>query len=310
MTSGSSFDLMAPRGTATFLCAAPTVLIGLAHAALEAARRNAPRGIRVLVAGAPPAAATIERVEVDLGWELTQVYGMTETAPLISICEPRPAHESMESGDRSRIKARQGVELVLAGELLVVDENGREVPHDGEMQGEIVSRGNMVMRGYFEDPQATAAAIRDGWMHTGDAAIVHPDGYIEIRDRLKDIIISGGENISSVEVEGILLRHPSVQECAVVGFPNEKWGESPRAFVVLKAGATATETDMRQFARDNMAHFKVPHAFKFGAGTAEDLDRQNSEVYFEERPVGDRRSVIKRPAIPRYVPPAVARACG
>jgi fatty-acyl-CoA synthase len=127
--------------------------------------------------------------------------------------------------------------------------------------GEIVARGNVIMKGYFEDPAATAEALRGGWMHTGDAAVVHPDGYVEIRDRLKDVIISGGENISSVEVEGVLLKHAAVQEVAVVGIPHEKWGEAPHAFVVLKAGATATEAELRDFTRTHMAHFKVPDGF-------------------------------------------------
>ena len=161
------------------------------------------------------------------------------------------------------IKARQGVELITSGELIVMDPNGDEVPHDGETLGEIVVRGNAVMKGYFRDPEATARAIYDGWFHTGDAAVTHPDGYIEIRDRLKDVIISGGENISSVEVEGVLLRHPAVQEAAIVGMPHEKWGEAPHAFVVLRSGATASEAELKQFARDQLAHFKVPQWISF-----------------------------------------------
>jgi len=144
-----------------------------------------------------------------------------------------------------------------------VDLNGDEVPHDGETIGEIVVRGNAVMKGYYNDPEATAAAIRDGWFHSGDAAVVHDDGYIEIRDRFKDVIISGGENISSVEVEGVLLHHPAVQEVAVVGMPHEKWGESPHAFVVLRTDATATEDEMKQFVRDRLAHFKMPQWVTF-----------------------------------------------
>ena len=150
---------------------------------------------------------------------------------------------------RADIKACQGVELLTSGDLRVMDEQGREVPRDGRTLGEIVVRGNVVMAGYYNDAEGTAQAIRDGWFHSGDAAVVHPDGYLEIRDRLKDVIISGGENISSVEVEGLLLRHPAVQEVAVVGVPHEKWGESPQAFVVLKAGAAASDTELRQFAR-------------------------------------------------------------
>jgi fatty-acyl-CoA synthase len=145
----------------------------------------------------------------------------------------------------------------------VVDEQGREVPRDGRTLGEIVVRGNAVMAGYYCDADGTAQSIRDGWFHSGDAAVVHPDGYLEIRDQLKDVIISGGENISSVEVEGLLLRHPAVQEVAVVGVPHEKWGESPHSFVVLKAGAVATDSELRQFARDHLAHFKVPQGFTF-----------------------------------------------
>ncbi len=270
------FTLIRDEGV-TLLCAAPTVLIGIASAPEdvrrillpteagsilpgEAAKRSS---VRVLTAGAPPAAATIERVEGELGWEITQVYGLTETAPFITICEPRPEHATLTPQARATIKARQGVEMITSGELLVVDEQGQEVPHDGATLGEIVARGNVVMKGYYNDPEATARAFEGGWFHTGDAAVVHPDGYVEIRDRLKDVIISGGENISSVEVEGMLLRHPAVQEVAVVGLPDERWGEAPHAFVVLKAGQNTTEEELRTFVRDRMAHFKVPKSFVF-----------------------------------------------
>ncbi len=255
------FPLMAQERV-TLLCAAPTVLIGIANCP-EELRRQAHPGVRVLTAGAAPAATTIERVEGEFGWEITHVYGLTETAPFITICEPRPEHAQLSPHERAVLKARQGVELITSGELLVVDEEGREVPHDGQTIGEIVARGNVVMAGYYNDPEATEKAFQGGYFHSGDAAVVHPDGYIEIRDRIKDVIISGGENISSIEVEGILLRHPAVQEVAVVGLPDERWGESPHAFVVLKAGATANADELRQFARDNMAHFKAPRGFHF-----------------------------------------------
>jgi fatty-acyl-CoA synthase len=246
----------------SMLCAAPTVLISIAHAP-EELRREARRGLRILTAGAPPAAATIERIEGELGWVITQAYGLTETSPFIAICESRPEHEQLSCADRSVIKACQGVELLTSGELRVVDEEGKDVPPDSETIGEIIVRGNAVMKGYYQDPEATAEAMRGGWFHTGDAAVIRPDGYVEIRDRLKDVIISGGENISSVEVEGVLLRHPAVQEVAIVGLPDERWGETPHAFVVLKAGATATETELRDYARDHLAHFKAPHGIKF-----------------------------------------------
>ena len=247
----------------SWLCAAPTVLIGLANAPAEV-RRDTPRGVHVVTAGAPPAAATIERLEGDLGWDVTQVYGLTETSPFITVCDPLPEHEGLNPEERAAIKARQGVELITSGELRVVDsESGEEVPHDGSTIGEIVVRGNVVLQGYYNDPEATAKAIKDGWFHTGDAAVVHPDGYAEIRDRIKDVIISGGENISSIEVEGCLLHHPAVQEVAVVGLPHERRGEAPCAFVVLKSGQTATEDELREFARARLAHFKVPQWFKF-----------------------------------------------
>jgi fatty-acyl-CoA synthase len=248
----------------TMFCAAPTVLIGLASAPAEL-RRDAPRGVRLFTAGAPPAAATIERIEGELGWQLTQVYGLTETSPFITICEVRPEHAELSPSDRATLKARQGVELITSGELRVVDDQDVEVPHDGQTLGEICVRGNVVMQGYYNDPEATAKAMRDGWFHSGDAAVVHPDGYAEIRDRIKDVIISGGENISSVEVEGVLLRHPAVQEVAIVGMPHEKWGEAPHAFVVLRAGATASEAEIKQYARDNLAHFKAPQWVSFVA---------------------------------------------
>jgi fatty-acyl-CoA synthase len=270
------FTLIHDEGV-TLLCAAPTILIGIANAPEDVRRILLPaeagstlstkaserRTVRVLTAGAPPAAATIERIEGELGWEITQVYGLTETAPFITICEPRPEHAMLSPQARATIKARQGVELIASGELLVVDEQDNEVPHDAATLGEIVARGNVVMKGYYKDPEATARAFEGGWFHTGDAAVVHPDGYVEIRDRLKDVIISGGENISSVEVEGMLLRHPAVQEVAVVGLPDEQWGEAPHAFVVLKAGQSATAEELRTFVRDRMAHFKVPKSFTF-----------------------------------------------
>ncbi len=244
----------------TFLCAAPTVLIGLANAP-EELRRPAAGRLRVMTAGAPPAAATIARVEGELGWEILHIYGLTETTPMITINERRPEHDALPADERARIKARQGVELVASGELRVVDLTGNEVPHDGATTGEITVRGNVVMAGYFDDPVATANAIRDGWFHTGDAAVVHPDGFVEIRDRLKDVIISGGENISSVEVEGVLLRHPAVAEVAVVGMPDERWGETPHAYVVPRSGATVDPGALHAFAREHLAHFKCPSAY-------------------------------------------------
>ena len=255
------FDLIRAERV-TMLCAAPTVLIAIASAPAEA-RAGAPAGVRVVTAGAPPAAATIERVEGELGWTITHVYGLTETAPFITVCEPRPEHDALSSSERAIVKARQGVELITSGHLRVVDEQDRDVPRDGATVGEITVRGNVVMEGYYNDPDATAVALRGGYFHSGDAAVVHPDGFVDIRDRLKDVIISGGENISSVEVEGVLLRHPSVQEAAVVGMPDARWGEAPYAFIVLKPGFAGSSDDLRAFTREHLAHFKCPHIFKF-----------------------------------------------
>jgi fatty-acyl-CoA synthase len=246
----------------SWLCAAPTVLISLASAPASV-RGEVPAGVHVVTAGAPPAAATIERLEGEFGWDVTQVYGLTETAPFITICAPLPEHEGLAPADRAVIKARTGVELLTSGELRVVGADGAEVPADGQAVGEIVVRGNVVMQGYYQDPEATTRAMGDGWFHTGDAAVVHPDGYVEIRDRLKDVIISGGENISSVEVEGVLLRHPAVQEVAIVGLPHEKWGETPHAFVLLRDGQSADEAELIAFARERLAHFKAPRGVSF-----------------------------------------------
>jgi fatty-acyl-CoA synthase len=243
-----------------WMCAAPTVLISLASARSSL---PVPQGVRVVTAGAPPAAATIERLEGQFGWEVTQAYGLTETAPFITVCAPLPEHQGLPAGSRAVIKARQGVELITSGELRVVSADGQPVPADGVTVGEIVVRGNVVMEGYYHDPEATKRVMGDGWFHTGDAAVMHPDGYAEIRDRLKDVIISGGENISTVEVEGTLLRHPAIQEVAVVGLPDEKWGETPHAFVVLAADATVSAEEVISFAREHLAHFKAPTGVTF-----------------------------------------------
>jgi len=241
----------------SWLAAAPTVLISLANAPADVRGEVRP-GVHVVTAGAPPAAATIERLERDFGWEVTHVYGLTETAPFITVCAPLPEHAELSSSERAVVKARQGVELISSGELRVATPDGAEVPWDGETIGEITVQGNVVMSGYYNDPEATDKAMGDGWFHSGDAAVVHPDGYVEIRDRIKDVIISGGENISSIEVEGVLLRHPAVNEVAIVGLPHERWGETPHAFVVVRDGEEVTEADLIEFARGRMAHFKAP----------------------------------------------------
>jgi fatty-acyl-CoA synthase len=284
----SIFEQIETEG-ATLFCAAPTVLIGLANAP-EPLRRRARRGLHVFTGGAPPAAATLARIEGELGWELTHLYGLTETSPLITICEELPEHQALSPQARMAIKARQGVGLITSGDLAVVNDEGQEVPHDGLTVGEIVLRGNGVMQGYFNDPEATAKVIRDGWFHTGDAAVVHADGYLEVRDRLKDVIISGGETISSVEVEGVLFRHPAVREAAVVGMPHEKWGESPHAFVVLHAGAVATEAELKEFVREHLAHFKMPQWVSF----VEELPKTATGKVQKYRLRGGRAAIVQQ----------------
>ena len=244
------------------LCAAPTVLIGLTSAPVQQ-RPKTSWQVNVFTAGAPPAAATIKIVEGELGWSLTHVFGLTETSPFIAICELRPEHENLSAAESAALKACQGVELVSSGELRVVGDDGHEVAHDGATLGEITVRGNVVMKGYYNDAGATDAAIKNGWFYSGDAAVVHPNGYVEIRDRFKDVIISGGENVSSIEIEGCLLTHAAVQEVAVVGMPHEKWGESPHAFVVAGQGASVSEDDLKLHVRNNLAHFKTPQWVTF-----------------------------------------------
>jgi fatty-acyl-CoA synthase len=244
----------------THLNGAPTVVVMLCS---DAAARRLERPVLVTTAGAPPPPAVIERAE-ELGFQINHVYGLTETYGPITICEWDPAWDDLDVHERARLKARQGVHYVSADRVRVVDEALRDVPADGETIGEIVMRGNNVMKGYFRDEQASAEAFRGGWFHSGDLGVMHPDGYVEVRDRAKDIIISGGENISTIEVEGALVRHPDVLEAAVVAIPDEKWGERPKGFVTLTAGATLTAEELIAFARETLPGFKAPSEIEFG----------------------------------------------
>jgi fatty-acyl-CoA synthase len=239
---------------------APTVLVMLA-ADPAAARLSHP--VLVTTGGAPPPPALIERAE-GLGFELNHVYGLTETYGPITVCEWNPEWDHLELEERARLKARQGTNHVTADAVRVVDAEMRDVPADGETMGEVLMRGNNVMKGYFNDEAATAEAFRGSWFHSGDLAVMHPDGYIEVRDRAKDIIISGGENISTIQVERALVRHPDVLEAAVIAVPHEKWGERPKAFVTLRAGATLTEAKLIAFSRETLPGFKVPDEIEFG----------------------------------------------
>ena len=235
----------------------------------------------VTTAGAPPSPTLIAQMTA-LGAEMVHVYGLTETYGPYTVCQDQPGWELLEPADRARLMARQGVAMVSADPIRVVDEEMGDVPRDGSTIGEVVMRGNNVMKGYFDDPEATDNAFRGGWFHSGDLGVWHADGYIELRDRAKDIIISGGENISTIEVEQALVTHPAVLEVAVVSVPDDYWGERPKAFVVLKSGAAVTEDDLIGHVRQLIAKFKAPDQVEFLAALAEDLDREDPEV----RPAG------------------------
>jgi fatty-acyl-CoA synthase len=243
----------------THFCAAPTVLIMLANDPL--AHRLA-KPVRIFTAGAPPSPTLIARM-TELNFDLDHVYGLTETYGPCTVNIPPQVDVPAE--EQARLRARQGFPNLLAGEARVVDERMHDVPRDGLTMGEVVMRGNVVMKGYFADDEATARAFEGGWFHSGDLAVVHADGAIELRDRKKDIIISGGENISTIEVEQALASHPAVMECAVVAIPHEKWGEVPKAFVVLKPGAAADAAQIIEHCRARLARFKVPYSVEFGA---------------------------------------------
>src|ERR671914_548220 len=224
----------------THLNGAPTVLVMLIS---DPAAHQLDRPVLVTTAAAPPPPAVLERTAA-LGFDVHHVYGLTETYGPITICEWNPAWDGLGSGDRARLNARQGLNMVTADPVRVVDGDMRDVPADAETMGEVVMRGNNVMKGYYRDERATAEAFRGGWFHSGDLGVMQPDGYIELRDRAKDIIISGGENISTIEVEQAVSAHPAVLEVAVIGIPDDYWGEVPKAFVVLRPGASATEEEI------------------------------------------------------------------
>ncbi|MCU9595418.1 long-chain-fatty-acid--CoA ligase [Caldibacillus thermolactis] len=246
----------------TLLCAAP-IVINMIMNHPKVKETNVTTKPRMATAGAPPAAAIIKKAQQLLNLEIIHVYGLTETTPFILYCEWKEEYQGLSEDEQANLKARQGIEMAFNGETKVVRPNGEEVEWNGKELGEIVTRGNVVMKGYYKDPEKTKEAIVDGWFHTGDLAVVHPDGYIEIRDRSKDIIISGGENISSTEVEGVLYKHPAILECAVIAVPDEKWGEVPKAIVVLHESAEVTEKEIIDYCRDNMAHFKAPKSVEF-----------------------------------------------
>ncbi|MEQ8902783.1 MAG: AMP-binding protein [Roseovarius sp.] len=261
ITAKAIYDAIADEGV-THFGAAPIVLNTIVNAKAED-RRAFDHIVDVFTAGAPPPAATLAAIE-PLGFQVTQVYGLTETYGHVTECLWQEGWNDLGDEDRYAIKARTGVLMPMMEDITAMDpETMQQTPMDGQAQGEIMIRGNSVMKGYLKNPKATQEAFEGGYFHSGDIAVQHPDGYLQIADRAKDIIISGGENISSVEVEGVLMRHPAVLLCAVVARPDEKWGEVPCAFVELKDGATAEEADLIAFARERLAGFKTPKSVVF-----------------------------------------------
>lgn len=255
------FDLIKEEGV-THLCGAPTVLIGL-NGYAETCQRQFDHPITVITAGAPPAPAIIASME-KIGAHIIHVYGLTEVYGPYSICAEQEEWLSLPKDEQAKLKARQGVAFVMAANMDVVDrETMKPVPRDGKTVGEIVMRGNMVMTGYYKNPEATEEAFKGGWFHSGDLAVIHSDNYVQILDRAKDIIISGGENISTVEVEATLYQHSSVLEVAVVPVPDDHWGEVPKAFITLKPGESISEEEIIEFCKNNLARFKAPKYVEF-----------------------------------------------
>jgi len=261
--AGTILDAIVAHGV-THLCGAPVIMNMILNAPEEMRRRIAERRLSMMTAAAPPPATVIEGME-RLGISITHVYGLTETYGPATVCAWHEEWDALPLEERARLKARQGVNYPVLEGLMVADAaTCAPVPRDGATMGEILFRGNIVMKGYLKNPEATAEAFAAGWFHSGDLGVCYPDGYIELKDRAKDIIISGGENISTVEVESVLYRHPAVLEAAVVARPDEKWGETPCAFVTLKPGAEATAAAIIAFCREHMARYKAPRTVVFG----------------------------------------------
>ena len=256
---GLAWDLFESEGV-THFNGAPTVQIFLVN---NPKAHRLDRQITVTIAGAPPSPTLLGQMK-GLNFRPIHVYGLTETYGPYTICEWNPEWDHLPQEEQARLLARQGQGNVAADRARIVDEHMNDVPKDGQTMGEVVMHGNNVAKGYYDNPEATAKSFEGGWFHSGDIGVWHADGYIELRDRAKDVIISGGENISTIEVEQVIAKHPAVIECAVVAIPDEQWGERPKAFVTLKPGQSATEEEIMAFCRQHLAHFKCPAAVQFG----------------------------------------------
>ena len=247
----------------THLCGAPIVMSLMLNAP-EDEKRDFPQKVQMMTAASAPPATVLAGMQ-DMGIDVTHVYGLTEVYGPAVVCAWHDEWSALPIEEQAEIKSRQGVRYPVLGGLTVADPETLEpVPADGQTMGEVMMRGHIVMKGYLKNPAATEKAFKGGWFHTGDLGVMHPDHYIELKDRSKDIIISGGENISTIEVEGVLYKHPAVLEAAVVAKPDDKWGETPCAFVALRPGKTATPEDIIAFARTHLAGFKCPKTVVFG----------------------------------------------
>ena len=256
------FDLITHEGV-TFACMPPTMInMALNHSMDAKTRDRLPKEVRIGTAGSAPPLATIQGAQEGFGWKVIQIYGLTETAPFMTVSKIKPHMDEWPDEQKLRVQAKTGYPMIGVDIRVVDDEDCDVEPDSGEV-GEVITRANVVMKGYWRQPEATDAVIVDGWFHTGDMALLDSEGYIEVVDRKKDLIISGGENISSIEVEGLLYKHPAVLEAAVVAAPDERWGEVPYAIVVLKPGASASESELTDFCREQLAHFKCPKRIDF-----------------------------------------------
>jgi fatty-acyl-CoA synthase len=259
---GTFFEL-ATRERMSFACMPPTMInMALNHQLSEEQIRALPRNARIGTAGSAPPMALIKGMQERLGWQVIQIYGLTETSPFLTVSKVKPHMAGLSDEEKLRVQTRTGYPM-LGVEIRVVDDDGNEIEPDGQQVGEVIARSNVVMAGYWRQPEATGAVIVGGWFHTGDMATIDEEGMIEVVDRKKDLIISGGENVSSIEIEGMLYKHPAVLEAACIAIPDEQWGEAPAAVVVLKPGTSATEEELREFCRAHMAHFKCPKAVSF-----------------------------------------------
>lgn len=256
------YDLVS-KEQVSFACMPPTMInLAMNHPLDEETLARLPKSVRIGTAGSAPPMALIKAMQERLGWQVIQIYGLTETAPFLTVSKVKPHMHEWPHAEKYRVQTRTGYAM-LGVDLRVVDDAGNNIPADGQSVGEVIARSNVVMAGYWRQPDATDAVIVNEWFHTGDMATLDSEGMIEVVDRKKDLIISGGENVSSIEIEGMLYKHPAVLEAACIAVPDEKWGEVPMAIVVLKPGETATEEELINFCRERMAHFKCPKKVAF-----------------------------------------------